>query len=280
MIKEKKEIHLNLDKKPETKVEDSYIRPLQSANVLFKFMNKLQYIKDILLKKAIIPRYYEEKLDYLNIDGIDKIAIPMSCFCDIHLNKLVPHMLNYGSYGIGLSKEWGIKQGIQPIQYLNPNSNLCKDFSEIFTNAFKISPTERDKVQKYNNYLLHDLFYMKPLEGEMLISGGKSVKRNFHDEKEWRFIPNFENVDTELPLVISQEFMNPKSYYTYSEAIRQCTDLWLNFEFEQIKHIIVSHEEERRELIEFVIENKIGDGYEQYLLLSKVIVFDELKEDW
>ena len=81
-------------------------------------------------------------------------------------------------------------------------------------------------------------------------------------------------------LYISQEFMNPKSYYTYSEAIRHCPDLWLKFEFEQIKHIIVSKENERRELIEFIIENNIGNKYEQYVLFSKIIVFDELKEDW
>lgn len=280
MIEEKQKIHINLDQKPEMKQEDAYIRPLQSANVLFKFMSKIEYLKEILLKMAILPRYYEEKIDYLNIEGIEKIAFPMSCFCDIHLNKLVPHMFNYGSYGIGLSKGWGIKQGFQPIKYLNPNSNLCKNFSEIFNNAFKISTEDRDKLQGYNDYLLHDLFYMKPLEGEMLISDSNIEKRNFHDEREWRFIPNFENVETDLPLVISQEFMNPKSYHTYSEAIRQCPDLWLKFECEQIKHIIVSHEDERMELIEFIIKNNIGDTYQQYILFSKIIVFDELREDW
>ena len=97
-------------------------------------------------------------------------------------------MQNYGYYGIGLNKEWGIKQGIQPIQYINPNSNLCRDFSEIFNNAFKISAEERDKFQQYNNYLLHALFYMKPLEGEMLVQGNKFARRNFHDEKEWRYL--------------------------------------------------------------------------------------------
>ena len=274
-------IHIELEQKPETKEETSYIRPLQSANVLFKFMNRIEFLKDILLKKAILPRYYEEKLGYLEIEELEKIAFPMSCFCDIHLNKLVPHMVNYGSYGIGLSKEWGIRQGIQPIHYINKHSNLRKDFSIILSKAINDSPEKSDENNDYNNYLLHDLLYMKPLDGEMPTNNHREIAiRNFHDEKEWRYIPNIEQVETELPLIISQEQMNPKSYFTYSQAIAQCPDLWLNFEFEHIKHIIVSKESERSELIEFVVQNNIGETYEQYILFSKIIVFDELREDW
>ncbi|MGR6020507.1 abortive infection system antitoxin AbiGi family protein [Bacillus paranthracis] len=229
----------------------------------------------------MLPRYYEEKIGYLEIEELEKIAFPMSCFCDIHLNKLVPHMVNYGSYGIGLSKEWGIRQGIQPIHYINKHSNLRKDFSIILSKAINDSPEKSDENNDYNNYLLHDLLYMKPLDGEMPTNNHREIAiRNFHDEKEWRYIPNIEQVETELPLIISQEQMNPKSYFTYSQAIAQCPDLWLNFEFEHIKHIIVSKESERSELIEFVVQNNIGETYEQYILFSKIIVFDELREDW
>lgn len=273
-------LHINVEQEPQVKKEKDYISSVQSANVLFKFMNKLDYLQDILLKKAILPRYYEERIDYLNIHNINKIAFPMSCFCDIHLNKLVPHMINYGSYGIGLSKEWGIQKGIQPIKYINPKSGLCADFAELFGEALSSNKNEREILNKYNNYLLHDLFYMKPLIGEMISGDGDVKKRNFHDEKEWRFIPNVNNVKTDLPLVLSQQLMNPNSYSIHSEGIKHCSDLWLKFEFEQIKHIIVSYKNERLKLINFIIENNIGDKYEQYILFSKIIVFDELKEDW
>lgn len=273
-------LHLNLKQKPEVKKEKQYIKPLQSANVLFKFMPKIDYLKDILKKLAILPRYYEEDIQYLEIDGLDKIAFPMSCFCDIHLNKLKYHIDKYGSYGIGLSKEWGIKQGIQPIQYINVNSNLRKDFSAIFSNSIRKNFEVEGKLQEYNNYLLHDLFYMKPLEGEMLISNSKRERRNFHDEKEWRYIPDFRKSNTELPLVIKQTLMNPKSYNTHSQAIEQCPELWLKIKLENIKHLIISEEQERKELIDFIIENQIGDTTDQYILFSKIIVFNELEEDW
>lgn len=197
---------INLQNNPSLNSEQIYIPSKQSANVLFRFMNKLEFLEDIILKKAIIPRYYEEKLDYLQLDSLEKIAIPMSCFCDIHLNKLAPHMENYGLYGIGLSKEWGIKRGIQPIHYVNQHSNLLSDFKEVINKTLSAqTEEERSTYTVYNNLILHQLFYMKPIEGEMRYSvqnKSKYEKRNFHDEKEWRFIPNINGIDTDLPWLL------------------------------------------------------------------------------
>ncbi|HGA1022318.1 TPA: abortive infection system antitoxin AbiGi family protein [Bacillus cereus] len=281
MIDTKEELKvIKLDEAPTTNKQHSFTRPIQSANVLFKFMGELRFLKEIIEKTAILPRYYEEKIDYLKINGWDKITFPMSCFCDIHLNKLVPHMKNYGYYGIGLSKEWGIKKGIQPIHYINPYSPLKEDFSSIFSNIFKQSSEEREKNNNYNNYLLHNLFYMKPLEGEMIVNKEYHT-RNFHDEREWRFIPNVMEVGTDLPLVLDQEQMNPNSYQVYSNGITKCPDLWLNFELDAIKYIIVRNPNDRAELIEFIIENKNDlSDIQKYTLISKILAFNELQEDW
>lgn len=259
----------------------SFTPPKQSANVLYKFMWRIEYLKEALEHKAIMPRYNEEKVEYLNIDGIEKLAFPMSCFCDIHLNKLDKHMDNYGYFGIGLSKKWGIASGIQPIKYVNICSKLRKDFSEIFSDIFKMSSEERQKYSHYHNYLLHDLFYMKPMDGEMLTSNKSYEKRNFHDEKEWRFIPDVNQTDTELPLVIDKEQMNPKSYISYSNGIKQKPELWLSFDIDTIKYIIVPNMNDRDEIIKFIVEKNIGKNeYERYTLISKILVFKELGEDW
>ncbi|CAK6472698.1 hypothetical protein BFRIG_01891 [Peribacillus frigoritolerans] len=267
---------IKLKETPE--IQSAYIPPIQSANVLFKFMGQLDYLKEIIKNKAIIPRYYEEKIDYLNIEDLDKVAFPMSCFCDIHLNKLVSHMSNYGQYGIGLSKQWGIRQGIQPIHYINQHSELRKDFSKVFANA--LETTSKGEFTLYNNYLLHDLFFMKPLDGQMF-RDNRYETRNFHDEKEWRFIPNFNGIETDLPMVIDQEQMNYKSYNAYSQGIRKRPELWLNFSYDAIKHIIVSDQNDREELIDYIIEHQIGENdNERYILFSKILVFNELREDW
>jgi hypothetical protein len=121
---------------------------------------------------------------------------------------------------------------------------------------------------------------MKPLSGQMMTNNEYEI-RNFHDEKEWRFIPNFKGVETDLPMVIDQEQMNFKSYNTYSMGITKKPELWLKFELENIKHIIVDNQEDRNELLDFLIENKIGETEkDRYILFSKVIVFNDLREDW
>ena len=42
--------------------EDDYV---QSANSLFHFMKEADYLKDALGRKALVPRYCVESVDYL-----------------------------------------------------------------------------------------------------------------------------------------------------------------------------------------------------------------------
>ena len=64
----------------------------QSANTLFHFMTKPEYLESILRRKAIIPRYCVETIDYLNIyngtHSFNEAAILQKCFCDIPFHKL------------------------------------------------------------------------------------------------------------------------------------------------------------------------------------------------
>jgi hypothetical protein len=241
-------------------------------------MEKSEYLKLILLNKAIIPRYYEETIDYLNIECIDKIAFPMTCFCDINFQKLIPHVQFYGCYGIGLDKKWGISKGIQPIQYVNKNSILCEDFTYIFTNSLRRISEDYEAVEEYSNFLLTNLLFMKPIYGDMYRQK-EYIKRNFHDEKEWRFIPKIDKEDG-LPLIVPQTQLNPTAYNSYSEGIKKYTKLWLKFDYDVIKYLIVKDCQDRKELIKFITQNINCEEIERAVLVSKIIVLDEIKEDW
>lgn len=252
----------------------------QSANTLFNCMKELEYLKSVLTNEAIIPRYYPENLSYLNIKNVSNIAFPMKCFCDIYLNKLADHMRFYGYYGIGMSKDWGIQHGIQPIHYINPKSNLSQDYATIFGRAFNMEKAEEIELYSdYNDYLLGNLLYMKPIDGEMFRDNKYELK-NFHDEKEWRFVPDIKKASTELPLIIPLSQMNSKSYNMYSEGIKQNSNLWLKIEYKQIKYLIVHNSSDRSELIEFILKELTINEPDKFLLISKILVFDELQEDW
>lgn len=272
--------YMKLPTAPKKNEESKYIPSSQSANSLFKFMGQLDYLKDIIKNLAIKPRYYEEDLSYLEIEELDKIAIPMSCFCDIHLNKLMPHMELYGYYGIGLNKEWGLKKGIQPIQYINKQSPLRGDISKALHKTFSQSKEDTKIFEIYNNHLLTTIFFMKPVEGKMFRDSGYRTC-NFHDEKEWRYVPSFESLDTQLPQVIREkEKMNKKSYDHFSAAIVKKKELWLEIDISEIRYLLVRSKLDREELIDFILDQQSLSDKEKYVLFSRILVVDELREDW
>ena len=134
-----------------------------SANVLCNYMKKPEFLEIILKNQAIIPRYVIEPLDYWNIEGLKRIAFPMTCFCDIPFSKVGNHMTLYGRYGIALDKQQIInKFKVQPIHYMNPQSPLSDDFKEAFTHYFRSDKRVHDEDKILLNYLLSTLMYMKP----------------------------------------------------------------------------------------------------------------------
>jgi hypothetical protein len=96
-----------------------------SSNSLFHFTGKRENLIGIL-QNNIMPRFSQElvplSLDVAN--GRFSGAIPMVCFCDISLGQIRDHLSMYGNYGIGMTKEWGIRMGLNPIIYINPDTLL------------------------------------------------------------------------------------------------------------------------------------------------------------
>ena len=109
------------------------------SNSLFHFTPKEEYLLDIL-ENGFWPRYCFEDIEWLipkdlknelekqeedNFletltkelikSNISSIAYPMSCFCDIPLSKITAHTDFYGSFGLGMTKEWGIRKRLNPI---------------------------------------------------------------------------------------------------------------------------------------------------------------------
>ena len=252
----------------EKREDDIYIPPKQSANTLFRFFKEPDYLFGSIEKKAMIPRYYGENIDYLKID-FHQIAYPMICFCDITVHKLGEHMDLYGKYGIAFSKTWGIQKGIQPLQYVNRNSILCHDFSEAFKTSIK-----EGKEDSATNFLLTQMYYMKPIEGTMP-RDGKNIKKNFTDECEWRYIPNISTID--LPQVVTESDM--ASIDVLNRTISETDTVWLKFEFNDIKYIILPTNQDFEKICIF-LDRAVADESTRRKLISKIIIWDEAKEDF
>lgn len=240
------------------------------ADTLFNFTTELKHIISAIENKMLSPRYCEEDIRYLKISHLKKIAYPMKCFCDINLHRIEEHLQWYGYYGLAFTKDWGMQRQIQPIHYINPESELRKDFTKVFSAALKSDPRKESKTQsKMKNFLLHELMYYKPYEGRMKNRNtGKIEKKCFTDECEWRFSPDVTRAGFEQ-VYFDEDILNAGRLSDYCNAMFGIREISLNFDYADLKYIIVK----TRSDFEFLTEaiTALGlDKSKEYQLVSKV----------
>lgn len=264
-----------------TSIQQSDTYSLQSANVFLHCMRRKKYLKSILLNHAFIPRYNIEDISYLHLKQYNKIGIPMVCFCDIFLNRLRPHMKNYGRYGIGLKKDHLINSGLNPVFYINPNSFFYNDLSHIEQTTLNQLEDENSVSNNEDmlDYQIFQLMYIKPLSGIMRLHG-KNKRMNFHDECEWRYIPDMRY--TELPsFIFDKEILFKETQLNfYNDALAKYKVGWLSFSYDAIKYIIIDKEEDRGEFIDFILHEIDTNQDEKYRMISKIIAYRELEGDF
>lgn len=119
-----------------------------------------------ILRGGIIPNFCAEDFSYGNKEYV--VGIPMVSFCDIPLMRADVFTERYGQYAIGLSKEWGINNEINPILYISNNDII-------------------DSLKFYKNYEQHLRGQLNNLDG----TGGLHV--DLSDEDSVNSIANFIN---------------------------------------------------------------------------------------
>ncbi len=289
---------------------------VQSANSLFHFMKEERYLMNALKKCALIPRYCKENIEYMHLkrpDGsiIKEMLVLQKCFCDIPFHKiktqfpinivnesqlpvlsrdkLPEHRFNthvgcYGEFGIAFSKEWCVNQGLQPIIYLNPEADYLFQLKKLF-NQLLLEETPNEYCI---SHLLQQFSYIKPLEGILSrsISGvAVDFKKNFHDEKEWRYIPDDKTLSEKQLDKITFRRAAIDYYLDINSSIEAPTYnmLWLKFTYNDIKYIIVPTHLYRERLVAFILElpaelfsSEVGRG----VLISKIQVLEDIEKDW
>jgi hypothetical protein len=149
-----------------------------SSSCLFHFMKKRSHLLDVL-RYGFRARYSEEHHPY----GAS-MAIPMKCFCDIPLSMAKKHMINYGDYGIGISKMSAMEHHITPVIYSNDSSislNSCRRNIDPLLEVINIT----DKSEKCDIILP----YFKTYDSHKLTKAKKRKYIRYYDEREWRYVP-------------------------------------------------------------------------------------------
>ena len=247
-----------------------------SANFLCNFMRKIEFLKMAIRDMAIKPRYFEEKIEYLGIPEWTSICFPMTCFCDIPLTKVSYHMQEYGDYGIALNKNYCISKDVQPISYLNNNSRLKKDLSEVLAKLYA-SPPLSEKLRIYPNMILGQLLYTKPIDGYMQRGDDQPKHLLFKDECEWRYIPE---IPEDMPLIMSPIDNTSEGRNKYSEALATYKSTWFRFDTDNIEYIVVPDEKEALQMITYINKLKNRTMNDKQKLISKIEISQKIQNNF
>ncbi|MFC1984007.1 abortive infection system antitoxin AbiGi family protein [Chloroflexota bacterium] len=250
-----------------------------SPDTLFHFTPSLDNLLSIL-KNTFYPRYCYDEFDLIDNDeqSFREDATPMVCFCDIPLSQLMNHIETYGKYGLGMSKEWGEREGLNPVIYYNKNSYLSKQLS-------KLTNTHIWGNNLATNAFGEVMLYIKPYEGT-LYQGGHAVKENtrFYDEHEWRYIPDKNIIKAKnIGLTFLQQHM-----YLNTEVLAKANskletdELKLSFHANDIKYIIINNDSQINNMVKELRDIK-GSRYDRETvdrLMSRIITVKQIQNDF
>lgn len=244
----------------------------QSANSVFHFMKKPEYLLDVLSKKKISPRYNVEEAEHYGISGLYNIAFPMICFCDIKLHRVFEHAEYYGNYAIAFSKEFSINHRIQPITYINEQSELFSKIKSSLKTAYDmVEKDSSNEFECFSDAAVYSMAFMKRLSG---IQDGK--EKNFHDEQEWRYVPDFSKHEIQLFLVNTE--LEKDLLKNYNDTLAELDDVSIRFEYNDVKYIVVEKESDREICINTIMKSSECD-HDKLILVSRIITFDDIRGD-
>lgn len=155
-----------------------------SSYSLWHFTKKINIILSII-KNGFYPRTAKEDMNFLmkNYEHA-YIGTPMVCFTDIPIDHLDEHTEQYGQYGIGMNKEWGIKNGLNPILYIVDDSDLNNAILKLQCNIIQSNKNNENQLKEIAILFWGMAGYFKRyMESES--------KKPYYDEREWRYLTPF-----------------------------------------------------------------------------------------
>jgi hypothetical protein len=252
-----------------------------SANTLFHFTG-IDNLKSILSSQYFYPQYSEEHFEaILPPKSNFRIAlIPLISFCDltiIQLSRDSVHTLNFGGYGIGLTKTWGIRMKISPVIYVHKNSQPSNQLYKLIRLFRKYSKdsVHQEPIITARKELLDSFKFIKPYQGKWQKNKLISEENDdiiYYNEREWRYCPplsDFKVLSGVKPASRKlKEGLNSKLKYNQ-----------VRFKPNEIKFIVLKRNSEIDEFVT-IINNMSIDQKQKNELITRIITFEEINEDY
>ena len=249
-----------------------------SAASLFHFTSTLSNLCGILTDGFRVHASFE-RMDILARAfrrgvAADETGIPMVCFCDIPLSQTTDHRSRYGPYTLGMTKEWGIAQGIAPVVYTTETGPLVRMFGSYATllTAIGAAGHHDAAVRKAALGTGRLAYFFKPYDQV----DANGVCRRFYDEREWRYVP--ESID-DGPEISRQGWEDPDGRRQIDAYLDRFPPL--TFRSADITHIIVGAESEIPTVTAAIRQSRTLPKEDvDDILLTKITTADRIDTDY
>ena len=238
-------------------------------------LSGVDVLKHILME-GFIPKCCKEMI--LKDNEKIQMNIPEVSFCDIPFSQISDHVSAYGSYAIGLTKDWARLKGLNPVIYIIKDSIIQRvliDTLQTTANIVEAAPN----VAPYGLNLMHsvkvNLSFFK-YESAPLYRKGELIEDNYlyYKEREWRYV------------VDSFEFTEDIFFEEQETKIQERNEMLkdsryrLNFQIEDISYIIVEREIEIHDMVSFVKKFYKDESTKVDILLTKIKSMERIKSDY
>jgi hypothetical protein len=244
-------------------------------DILFHFTSKESLEK--ILGESFKVSYARERIHGGNRKK--EFAVPMVSFSDLRLSELKQNIGTYGKFGIGLTKEWAIRNGLNPVMYASKESLFTENFLDGTDDLFKLVAKSKNPTGTYErafNNTINTLRYLKNYKGD-LIRTDKPVKKNyvFANEREWRYVPPISEQHLAFIPLVKIKTTEQKAEYN-----RKINHLHLSFKPDDIKYLIVEHDDDIDPLISHLRQVKHRFPHETVdRLASRILTYQQIEND-
>jgi hypothetical protein len=251
--------------------------------ILFHFTKKIESLIGIL-KNDFYVSFSKEKISSNGLNGgpplVKEFYVPMVSFCDLRLSELKDHMNSYGSYGIGLSKEWARRQQLNPVMYVERNSHFTYNYLKGIDDLYYHFRGEINFELVFNP-VMNSFRYMKNYQDDLIRECYEPVPNYvFANEREWRFVPLFTGHLDYLNIEDITCKCEKIKFSKLKQAELESNRTRLTFSPRDIKYIIVDNETEILQILATIPIAKARFSRKSIeLLKSRILTREQILND-
>ncbi|WP_178983661.1 abortive infection system antitoxin AbiGi family protein [Winogradskyella helgolandensis] len=216
---------------------------LKRTNTLFHSCKKFESLKNIIRENGFRASYADELIENHEVKTL------MVSFSNVALFES-ESQINYGKYAIGLTKEWGIKNELEPVYYTYENSITGNSFMEnvMIAGRMKVrecinNPDLDSKITTLFDNSINSLEYLK----SYIVTNQKGQEFIAYNDREWRYVHKHDKYNA---LIFKTNFLTGKvnsDYDKHKPYNKPYTEkAVLVFGLKDLKFIIVDKKKQKK----------------------------------